>query len=71
MENVVIVGKILEAHYENDEQKFDSYVNLLIQRLHENRDTRAENIIRSKKNGTYKVQNKVILDSIENCYMTK
>lgn len=71
MENVVIVGKIIEAHCENDEFKFKSYVDLLIKKLEESNNTRAVNIIKSKINGSYKKQNKVILDSIENCYMTK
>ena len=50
----VTIGKLIEAHYEKDEHKFKSYAEFIADAYNEMGEERAERIIRSKIDGTYK-----------------
>ena len=50
----VTIGKLIEAHYERDEHKFESYAEFIADAYNEMGEERAERIIRSKIDGTYK-----------------
>ena len=50
----VIIGKMIEAHYEKDEHKFKSYAEFIAEAYKERGEERAERIIRSKIDGTYR-----------------
>lgn len=50
----VTIGKLIEAHYERDEHKFKSYAEFIADVYNEMGEERAERIIRSKIDGTYK-----------------
>ena len=64
--STVIIGKLIEAHYEKDEIKFKSYAEYIADVLKEQEDERGERIIRSRINGTYKNNPKaIILDNGE------
>lgn len=51
---VVTIGKLIEAHYERDEPKFKAYAEFIAEAYKERGEERAERIIRSKIDGTYK-----------------
>lgn len=57
----VLVGKILEGHYELDEEKVKSYAELLAQHYDADGEPRAARIIRSKLDGSYKDMPKAVL----------
>lgn len=59
--SVTTIGKLIEAHMENDEQKFLSYANFIAEAYEESRENRSARIIRSKLDGTYKNQPQVTL----------
>lgn len=50
----VTIGKLIEAHYEKDEYKFKAYAEFIAEAYKERGEERAERIIRSKIDGTYK-----------------
>lgn len=60
--NAVTIGKLIEAHMEHDEQKFLSYANFIAEAYEEQGEERSAKIIRSKMDGSYKKQSKVVLD---------
>lgn len=60
--NAVTIGKLIEAHMEHDEQKFLSYANFIAKAYEEQGEERSAKIIRSKLDGSYKKQSKVVLD---------
>lgn len=63
----VIIGKLIEAHYEKDEIKFKAYVEHIADALKEQGDERGERIIRSKIDGSYANKSKaIVLDNKEN-----
>ena len=49
----VTIGKLIEAHYEKDENKFKSYAEFIADAYNEMGEERAERIIRSKIDGSY------------------
>lgn len=56
----VTIGKLIEAHYEKDENKFKSYAEFIADAYNEMGEERAERIIRSKIDGSYKDKPKVV-----------
>ena len=48
------IGKLIEAHYEKDEHKFKAYANFIAEAYKERGEERAERIIRSRIDGSYK-----------------
>lgn len=60
--NVVTIGKLIEAHRDGDEQKFKTYVDLIVKAYEEQENDRAARIIRSSYTGNYGEQGKVVLD---------
>lgn len=50
----VTIGKLIEAHYEKDEHKFKVYAEFIAEAYKERGERRAERIIRSKIDGSYK-----------------
>lgn len=60
--NVTTIGKLIEAHTEHDDQKFLSYANFIAEAYEKAGEERTARIIRSKLDGTYKNQPKVVLD---------
>lgn len=46
--NAVTIGKLIEAHREGDEQKFKTYVDLIVKAYEELENDRAARIIRSR-----------------------
>lgn len=60
--SAVTIGKLIEAHMEHDEQKFLSYANFIAESYEEQGEERSARIIRSKIDGSYKKQSKVVLD---------
>lgn len=60
--NAVTICKLIEAHIEHDEQKFKSYANFIADAYEEQGEERSARIIRSRLDGSYKNQAKVVLD---------
>lgn len=58
----VIIGKLIEAHLDGDNEKFNSYANLIADTYEKNGNKRSADIIRKKMSGEYKNSSKVILD---------
>lgn len=52
--SVVTIGKLIEAHYEKDENKFKAYAEFIAEAYNEKGDEIAEGLIRSKIDGSYK-----------------
>ena len=63
--SAVTIGKLIEAHMENDEHKFLAYANFIAEAYEEAGEERKARIIRSKLDGTYKNQPQVTLDCSE------
>ena len=61
----VTIGKLIEAHYEKDEHKFKSYVEFIAEAYKEMGEERAERIIRSRIEGSYKDKPKVTIPEQE------
>ena len=61
----VTIGKLIEAHYEKDEHKFKSYAEFIAEAYKERGEERAERIIRSRIDGSYKDKPKVIITEQE------
>lgn len=60
--NAVIIGKLITAHCEGNEEKFKAYVDFIAKVYEEQGNDRAANIIRSNYIGDYDEQKKVALD---------
>ena len=60
----VSIGKLIQAHYEKDEKKFKSYAEFIVEAYKERSEERAERIIRSKIDGTYR--NKPAVVTLDN-----
>ena len=56
----VTIGKLIEAHYEKDEHKFKAYAVFIAEFYKERGEERAERIIRSKIDGSYKDKSVVV-----------
>ena len=56
----VTIGKLIEAHYEKDEHKFKSYAEFIADAYNEMGEERAERIIRSRIDGSYKDKRVVV-----------
>lgn len=63
--SAVTIGKLIEAHMENDEEKFLAYANFIADAYEESGEERSAKIIRSKISREYKNQPKITLDSEE------
>ena len=57
---LVTLAKLIEAHYEKDEDKFKSYVNFIIESFEEKGDYKAAKIIKRRLDGSYKESPKVV-----------
>lgn len=57
--------RVIEAHYEKDEDKFKSYAEFIAEAYKEIGEERAERIIRSRIDGSYKNKAKVIISEQE------
>ena len=69
----VTIGKLIEAHYEKDEHKFKSYAEFIADAYNEMGEERAERIIRSRIDGSYKDKptengNKMLFDLVGDLY---
>ena len=62
----ITIGKLVEAHYEKDEYKFKSYAEFIAEAYKERGEERAERIIRSRINGSYRDKPKVVTLDKEN-----
>lgn len=60
--SAVVIGMLIAAHREGDEEKFRAYVELIAETYEQQGNDRAANIIRSRYTGDYGEQGKVILD---------
>ncbi len=60
--NVVTIGNLISAHYEDDNEKFDNYVQFIIEAYEEQGEQRKADIIRKRADGSYKNFPKVVLD---------
>jgi transcriptional regulator with XRE-family HTH domain len=60
--SAVLIGKLIEAHYEKNEQKFKDYAEFIHSKYTETRDDRSAKIIRNKIDGVIGTQ--VALDEI-------
>lgn len=58
--SAVTIGKLIEAHYEKDEDKFKAYAEFIAGAYKEKGDTIGERIIKSKIDGSYKKKPKII-----------
>jgi hypothetical protein len=58
--NAVTVGKMLEGALEGDLKKVRAYAELIADNLEKDGEERAARIIRSKLDGTYKTQPKIV-----------
>ena len=56
----VTIGKLIEAHYAKDEHKFKAYAEFIAEAYNEMGEERAERIIRSKIDGSYKNKSVVV-----------
>ena len=60
----VTIGNLIKAHYEKDEHKFKTYAEFIAEAYKEKGEERAERIIRSKIDGSYK--NKPVAVTLDN-----
>ena len=63
--NATTIGNLISAHYEHDEEKFNSYVRFIIEAYEEEGEQRKANIIRKRADGSYKKEPTVVLDKFE------
>lgn len=63
--NATVLGNLVSAHYEHDEEKFAAYVQFIIDAYEERGEKRQAEIIRKRMDGSYKLQSKVSLENIE------
>lgn len=62
--NTTTIGNLISAHYEGDNEKFDSYVEFIIKAYEEQGEQRKANIVRKRADGSYKNEPKVVLDNV-------
>lgn len=60
--NATTIGNLISAHYEHNEEKFDSYVKFIIEAYEEQGELKKANIVRKRANGSYKNEPMVTLD---------
>ncbi len=60
--NAVTIGNLISAHYEGDDEKFDNYVQFIIEIYEEQGEYRKADIIRKRVDGSYKNFPKVVLN---------
>lgn len=60
--NAVTIGNLISAHYEGDDEKFDNYVQFIIEIYEEQGEHRKADIIRKRADGSYKNSPIVVLD---------
>lgn len=63
--NATVLGNLVSAHYEHDEEKFAAYVQFIIDAYEERGEKMQAEIIRKRMDGSYKLQSKVSLNNIE------
>ncbi len=63
--NTTVLGNLVSAHYEHDEEKFAAYVQFIIDAYEERGEKRQAEIIRKRMDGSYKLEPKVSLDNIK------
>lgn len=56
------IAKLIEAHFEKNEEKFLSCANFIADSYEKHGEDRKARIIRSRIDGTYKNQPKIVLD---------
>lgn len=56
----VTIAKLIEAHYEKDEHKVKTYAEFIAEAYKERGEERAERIIKSKIDGSYKNKSVVV-----------
>lgn len=61
--NAVTIAKLLEAHYEGDNDKFNAYATFIADAYAEQGKTLEETIIRKRIDGSYKNDNPIVLDA--------
>ena len=62
--NTTTIGNLISAHYEGNNEKFDSYVEFIIKAYEEQGEQRKANIVRKRADGSYKNEPKVVLDNV-------
>lgn len=60
--NATTIGNLISAHYEGDNEKFDTWVKFIIEAYEEQGESKKANIIRKRMNGSYKNEPQVTLD---------
>lgn len=63
--SAVIIGKLIEAHMDHDEEKFMAYANFIADAYEESGEERSARIIRKKISGEYKKESTVTLGAEE------
>lgn len=63
--NATTIGNLISAHYEHDDEKFDSYVKFIIESYEEQGEHRKADIIRKRADGSCKNEPKVTMDDKE------
>ncbi len=61
------IAKLIEAHIDNDDEKFFSYANFIADAYEEQGKDNAAKIIRNRISGEYKTAPRVVLDSEDPC----
>lgn len=59
------IGKLIQAHYEGDEEKFKSYAKFIEQAYKDDNNERGARIIHKSIDGSYKNEHSVVLDKVE------
>lgn len=62
--NATTIGNLISAHYEGDNEKFDTWVKFIIEAYEEQGEQIKANIIRKRADGSYKNEPKVVLDNV-------
>ena len=60
--NATTIGNLISAHYEGDNEKFDTYVRFIIEAYEEQGEQQKADIIRKRADGSYKNQPEIVLD---------
>lgn len=60
--NATTIGNLISAHYEGDNDKFDNYVQFIIESYEEQGEQRKADVIRKRADGSYKNQPEAVLD---------
>lgn len=59
--NATTIGNLISAHYEHDDEKFNTYVKFIINSHEEQGEHMKADIIRKKADGSYKNESTVTL----------